>query len=229
VRLNGKVDRDAHLSGDEIVVGPEARIGGDLSHRARKVEIDPAAVVAGQIIAIEPPAHPDFEAWGVKAAAAVAIFAFAFLVGMGFLVVVIVIALPALMNSARTMIVQKPLSTLGLGFLISIAAPVVIAFLFATIFGIPLALLIAVLCAAAAPLAIAASAYFVGIGARRMMTKNAETPHWLARAMWSALAAFALVVIGLVPVLGGLVWVIAYIIGLGAIMTRGGKALAFKA
>lgn len=229
VRLNSKIGQDAHIVGEEVFIGPDARIGGDLRHRSGNIHIDPAAVVSGEIIELERPARPDLEAWGMKAAAALALFALAFLVGVALLVMVIALALPALMNSASDVIREKPFSMIGTGFLISIAAPVVILFLLATIFGIPLALLIVVIYAAAWPLAIAAFAYFTGMQARRAMTKNASPPSAPARVLWSALAIIVLALISLIPILGGLVWLIASVTGLGAVMTKGGKALALKA
>jgi cytoskeletal protein CcmA (bactofilin family) len=229
LRLNSKVDGDAHLVGESVAIGPAARIGGDLRHRAGKIEIDPAASIAGEVIILEPPTRPDLEEWGVKVAAAAVAFALAFMIGMGILIMVIALALPALMESARSMIREKPMSTLGIGFLISIAGPAFVALLLVTIFGIPLALLIIILIAAAAPIAIAAFAYFAGMTVRGAATKSASPPGALARAMWSAFAAFGLVILGLIPILGGVVWTVAYIFGLGAVMTRGGKALAMRA
>ena len=229
LRLNAKVDGDAHLVGDEIELGPNTRIGGDLRHRAKNIEISPDAVIAGEIIKLESPTPPDVEKWGVAAAAAIAMFALAFLIGVGLLVVVIALTLPSLMNSASAMIGNKPLSTLGLGFLIVAAAPVVIALLFATVFGVPLAMLIGVIYLAAAPLAIAAFAYFIGMKGRGVIASDATDPGTGARIFWSALAVGALVIIGLIPFLGALVWLFAYVLGMGAVMTRGGKALALKA
>ena len=229
LRLNASVEGDAHLVGDKVEVGPKTRIGGDLRHRADKIDISPEAFVAGEIIELESPTPPDMEKWGVAAAAAIAIFALAFLIGMGLLVVVIALALPSLMNSAAAMIAEKPLSTLGIGFLITAAAPVVIALLFATVFGVPLAMLIGVTYLAAAPLAIAAFAYFLGMQGRRAFGSDGGNPSIGARIMWSALAVGALVVIGLIPFIGALVWLSAYVFGMGAVMTRGGKALALNA
>ncbi len=229
LRLNAGVDGDAHLVGETVEVGPNARIGGDLRHRAEKIEISPEAIVAGEIIKLESPTPPDMEKWGVAAAAAIAIFALAFLIGMGLLVVVIALALPSLMNSAAAMIGEKPLSTLGIGFLITAAAPVIIALLFATVFGVPLAMLIGVTYLAAAPLAIAAFAYFLGMQGRRAISSDDGNPGMGARIAWSAVAAGALVIIGLIPLIGALVWLFAYVFGMGAVMTRGGKALALHA
>ncbi len=230
LRLNANVAGDAHLVGDDVTIGPNVQIGGDLRHRTRKLTIDPSATVSGEIIELEPAPRPDMEKWGATAAAAVAVFALAFLIGMAVLIVVIALALPSLMNSTAAMIREKPLSTLGIGFLIVVAAPIVIMVLFASVFGAPLALLIGVIFIAAAPLAIAAFAYFVGMLGRNLISKNAEgEPGVAARMGWSFAAATLLVIVGLIPLAGGLLWIIAYVLGIGAVMTRGGKALALNA
>lgn len=229
LRLNANVTGDAHLVGEDVSIGPDVSIGGDLRHRARKFSINPSAVVAGEIIELEPAASPDVERWSVKAAAAIAVFAVAFLVGMAILVVVIALALPGLMNSASSMIRTKPLATLGIGFLVIAAAPIVVVLLFTSVLGIPLALLIGVIYLAAAPLAIAAFIYYVGMLARQIISRSSdELPSALSRIVWSALAAVLLVLLGLVPIAGGFFWLVAYTIGMGAVMTRGGKALAMQ-
>ena len=230
LRLNANVAGDAHLVGGDVTIGPNVQIGGDLRHRTQRLTIDPSATVLGEIIELEPAPRPDVEKWGMTAAAALTVFALAFLIGMAVLIIVIALALPSLMNSAAAMIREKPLSTLGIGFLIVVAAPVVIAILFASVFGAPLALLIGVIFVAAAPLAIAAFAYFVGMMGRNLISKNAESePGVTARMGWSFMAAVLLVVVGLIPLAGGLVWILAYVLGIGAVMTRGGKALALNA
>ncbi len=229
LRLNANVKGDAHLIGEDVEIGPNVVIGGDLRYRARQFNMDPSVMVTGEIIELEPATPPDVERWGVQAAAALAAFAFAFVIGMAVLVIVIALALPGLMNSAADMIRTKPLKTLGLGFIVIAAAPVVIAILFATVLGIPTALLIGAIYLAAAPLAIAAFIYYVGMMARGIVSNPVDVPpSAAARGAWSALAAILLVLVGLIPIAGGFFWLIAYTIGMGAIMTRGGKALAFS-
>lgn len=230
LRVNGNVTGNAHLTGEEVVIGPNVTIGGDLRHRARKIEIAQSAEVTGEIIVLEPAPPPDFEKWTVKAAATIAVFALAFLLGAGVLVIAIALMLPSLMSSASEMISKKPFATLGIGVLIAIAAPAVIAFLFITVLGVPLALMIGALYIAAAPIALAAFVYFLGMQGRRLVGKTAiGEPGVGARLIWSAIATAVFVVIALIPFLGGIVWVIGYLIGMGAVMTRGGKALALKA
>lgn len=230
LRLNADVKGDAYLAGDDVVVGPGVHIGGDLRHRARKIEISPSAVVDGEIIALEPAAPVDIEEIGVKAAAALAVFVLAFLIGAAILMVVIPLALPGLMNNAAAMIRAKPFTALGIGVLVVIATPAVIAFLFMTVLGLPLALMIAVLYAAAAPVAFAAVIYFIGMEGRRVIAKGASgDPGAGARLIWSAVAAGLFLLIVLIPFLGGVVCFIGYLFGMGAVMTQGGKALSRKA
>lgn len=225
VNLEADVAGDAYLAGGEVIVGPGVTIGGDLRHRAEELTIDPGAEVVGEIIELEPTRGPDFESLSIKAAAVFAIFALAFLVGAAILVVVIAMVLPGLMNSAAGMIGEKPLSTLGIGVLVIFIGPALMAVLFATVFGAPLALMLVALFAAAAPLAIAAVIYFIGLKAHRMLG-GGEAPGLGARAVWTALAGGAFVIIGLIPIVGGLVWFFAYMFGMGAVVTRGGRALA---
>ena len=61
------------------------------------------------------------------------------------------------------------------------------------------------------------------------MSKDATPPGAFARILWSALAVILLALLSIIPILGGLVWIIAFVTGLGAVMTKGGKALALKA
>ncbi|MHA7873631.1 MAG: hypothetical protein ACX939_14880, partial [Hyphococcus sp.] len=229
VRLNANVGGDAHLTGQDIEIGPNVRIAGDLRHRAQSIDIDPSVVVDGDIIALEPETGASFEEWSVQAAAAMAVFALAFLIGFGVLVIATALILPSLMNSASAMIREKPFATLGVGVLIVFAAPAVMAFLFMTLLGAPLALMIALIYIAAAPIALAAFVYFLGMQGRRMLTKSSDKPGIGSRFIWSALATGVMIVISLIPLLGGLVWLLGYIVGMGAVMTRGGKALALKA
>lgn len=227
LRVRADVGGNARLVGDEIMVGPDVTIGGDLHYRAKQFTLDPSALVEGDIIELEKADAPDFEGWGMKAVAAIAVFAIAFLVGMAILVVITALVLPGLMQSASQMIRTRPLSALGLGFLILAAAPVVIALLFASVIGIPLALLVIAIYLAAAPVAIAAFSYFAGMAARRAISKSETAqPGPLSRVGWSGLAAIVLLIIALIPIAGGFILLVAYTIGMGAVMTQGGKALA---
>ena len=77
------------------------------------------------------------------------------------------------------------------------------------------------------PIAIAACAYFIGMWGRRLVKKDAGPPTALGtRLLWPALGVFVLILLGMLPFVGFFVWIVALIIGLGAAVIAGGKALA---
>jgi cytoskeletal protein CcmA (bactofilin family) len=228
VTVNGVVGGDVELSGERLVIGPRAKIGGDLSYAGRQIEIAPSAVIEGRRIQ-----KPVKSAEAPQRVAAAAIGAMAVLVGVwalgGALAVVVAgAAFPGLMRRAAERIETRPLPTIGLGFLLMIGAPVAIALMFVTVVGIPTALLTLALYIAAAPLALAAVTHFLAEMARRRLSKGkAATPaRPAARFGWSLLALLALTLLGLTPFVGGLVWLVAYVTGLGAVMIEARRALA---
>ncbi len=226
--LKSNVDGNAQLYGEELVIGPNVRIAGDLRYRAEEMRMYPTAVIVGTVTKLEEDDRPDeFEEWGGKVAVVMAGFALAFILGIIILVAVSAAVFPGLMNNASAMIREKPLYTVGIGFLIVIAGPVILSLLFATVLGIPLALLIGAFYLVAAPLALAASAYFIGMWSREWFRKEKDAmPDLKARILWSFLAMVALLIIGFTPFIGALIWFTAYVFGMGAVVFHGGKALA---
>lgn len=225
--INSQVGGDARLSGELVTLGPKARIAGDLFYRTGNLVLEPGAVVTGRQLPMPETDRSAMEAWGQGAGRLFAMFALSVLVGFTVLVMVIAVAVPALMRSASDMIRQRPLQSLGIGALIAVGAPFLIVLLFASVVGTPLAMLVAAICIALTPVALAATAYFAGMEARRIATGQKEPPVGiLARLLWPALGAAIILILGLIPLAGLLVWILALLFGLGAIATRGGKALA---
>ena len=225
--INSEVGGDARLSGELVTLGPKARIAGDLFYRTGNLVLEPGAVVTGRQLPMPETDRSAMEAWGQGAGRLFAMFALSVLLGFTVLVMVIAVAVPALMRSASDMIRQRPLQSLGIGALIAVGAPFLIVLLFASVVGTPLAMLVAAICIALTPVALAATAYFAGMEARRIATGQKEPPVGiLARLLWPALGAAIILILGLIPLAGLLVWILALLFGLGAIATRGGKALA---
>lgn len=227
VRLNSSIGGDVDIEARRLVLGPQARISGSLTHRAEALELDPAAVITGETIALEPRAGPKFERIMGRAAIGLAIFGSLLLAGLVIVLLVAVCALPGLMERSRAMVNDQPLATLGIGFLITLAIPAVIGVLFITVVGIPLGLLIAVMYAALVPLAFAAAVYVIGMRGRRQFSADGNTaPKLLARLLWSVQATIILLLIGLVPFIGPAIWLLAFMTGLGAIATQSWQALS---
>ncbi len=226
--LTADVAGDAHLYGETVTIGPNVRIGGNLRYRAEDLEMDPTAEIMGSITKLENHDAPDrFEKWGRKAITVIAVFALAVALGIAILIGVSVAVFPGLMTKTSKMITEKPLQSVGIGFLTVVIGPVLLMVLLATILGIPLALLIGAFYLVAAPLALAAFAYFAGMRGRQIFTKKSgEAPNLATRILWSLLATLALFIIGIIPLIGGLVWFVAYVFGMGAVIVQGYKALA---
>ncbi len=227
--LNSVVDGNVKLMGDVIELGPKARLGGNLQYRSDNIQISPSAVITGTKSILPAEEHDDFERWGKGSAAFFAGFAIAAVLGITLLVVVIALILPGLMNKASLLIKQKPLLSLGVGFLATFVLPFALFMLFATIVGAPLAILIAAMLFAFTPVGVAASAYFIGMQGRQIIKKPADDappPAMGARLIWSAFAIVLILLLGIIPIVGGLIWLLILMFGMGAILMQGGLALA---
>jgi hypothetical protein len=205
VTLNGTVGRDVEISAGSLTVGPHALITGNLRYHvpAGKVHIDSAARIGGTVTAI-----PVSTGWGLNR----------WLWMLGFLVAggVVVALLPGFTTQAAEIIPQSPFRSalVGLGWFILVPVAVVIAAI--TVIGLPLALVTAVLYGALVYLSGVPFSLWVG---RRLF--GARTGAGLRGALLNFLiGGFLLLVVGIIPVIGGIVTLIAACVGLGAIMLR---------
>ena len=222
VELNSAVAGDARLEGDTIVVGPNARIQGALTHRGRTVSISPEAQVAGGTTVLEPPPQRNMQPFRMLATW----FGAAILFGLCLMAVLVAALLPRLMNDAAHAIRTRPLLTLGLGLLLAVATPLVIAALAITLLGLPLAFLAGAVFAALWPLAIVGAVYGGAMLVRARAGRGADAPSVGVRALWAGLAMIVFVVLGFIPVLGFLLWLAAYLFGLGAVAWSAAAALS---
>lgn len=230
VYLNSSVGGDARLSGDTVTLGPQARIGGDLYYQTENLVIEPGAVVTGERRVLPAQDHSAFESWGRGAGELFGMMALAAISGFTILVLAIAFAVPSLMRSSASFIKNRPLQSVGIGALIAIGTPVLIILLFASVIGVPLAMFLIAICLAITPVAVAATAFFIGVEGRRLTTKSeAAATGWIARLLWPALGALVILLLGMIPFAGILVWIFALLFGLGAVASRGGKALAVSA
>jgi hypothetical protein len=228
VRLDGAVGGTVKVSAERLVVGPNARIAGDLIYQARTVEIAPGAVIQGRRIArpLTPEESPA-GAFGAVIGGMLTAF-LVFVVGGALLVLAVVSLFPTLMDRSAGRIDTRPLPTLGLGLLIMGAGPAVIILLMISLVGAPLALLVGALYLAATPLALAVAVHWAGMRARRAAARGRplQPIRGWARLGWSLLAALALVVLGALPIVGGVIWLAALMAGLGALTIEARRALA---
>lgn len=225
--INQSVTGDAHLYGERIEIGPNVEIGGNLRYRSDNLIMDPAAIVKGETIKLEPKDKADrFEKWGKKSAAAIAMSALFFFTALLLLVLAISGLFAGLIEKSGRMIEKRPLATLGTGVLFFILAPLTIILLFSTVFGIPLGLMVLACGLVACPIAIAAISYALGRFVWNRF-KTSEEQVWTSlKDRWiKTLTGLAILfVIGMIPFIGFFSWLLALILGLGAVSVQGYQA-----
>lgn len=222
VYLNSVVTGDVFLNGRDISLGPDAHVMGSLTHRGRNVQIDPSAQIDGQTTVLEPPPEPDW----APLKRAMRFLGWTFLFGMFLAAIVIAWLFPRLMNDSAQIIRDRPASMLGLGVLIAFLAPATAAVLLFTVFGTPIALILIAALLLLWPIALIAAAYTLGMFGRNRMKPGEPPPSSGARILWCGIAMLILIVIGMIPIVGAIVWWLAYIVGLGAVVLQAGNALS---
>jgi len=213
IRIDGPVTGDVYVDGGTIVIGPDARIGGTLTHRGRRVEIAPEAQVTGEVTALAP--RPEIN---LSPLAGLAVWASAALLfGLFLMAVVIAAAFPRLMNDTAEALRTRPFSMLAVGVALAIIAPFVIVLLMITLIGLPLAFVLGVALALLWPLAIVGAVYTGASLARARTQRGASAPSAGGRALWAGVGMIVFIFIGMIPIIGFFIWLIAYFFGLGAV------------
>lgn len=223
VSLKANVDGDAILKAGTVTIGEGVVIGGDLTYAAEEFILSPDATVTGQIIEEEYEKKPS--AFSPEAMIAALFGAIMFLAGLGLLILIIAALFPGLMSRSSAMIADKPLTSFGIGVLVLVVMPLMGLAFMISIIGISAGFVMLALIFALVPFAYAAVLYHAGMWLRGRFGNDAQ-PYIVSRIVWTALAGVILLVIGIIPFLGMLVWIVALLFGMGAVITRGGAALA---
>ncbi len=205
VVVNGPVGRDVDVSAGELHLGPHAQIAGNLRYRVPKdkVTIDRAARVSGTTTALPVSKRP-----GVRGILWVLGF---FLAG-----VVVVALFPGFTSDAADILPLRPVRSalVGLGWAVLVPCAIVIATI--TVIGLPLAIITAALYMVVLVLSDVPFALWLGrllLGARAGIGRQGALLNFFV-------GGIVLLVLGLVPVVGKFVMIIASILGFGAIMLR---------
>jgi hypothetical protein len=216
--IDGTVDGDLSVHAGTLTVGPNARIAGRLTYQAREpLQQDARAVVGGSVVreplperAAAPPPAPRSSG---------RVGGLLWLVGLALAGAVWRLVFPRVADGAEAGLARLPWRSLGIGALVVLAAPPAALLLMITIVGAPLAL--ALLAAYGLVLLLG---YLVAAGALgdRLLraTGAAPTPTFARRWLAFVLALLALILTGLLPVVGWLVSLAAVMAGAGALVDR---------
>jgi len=221
VRINGEVVGDAEVRANELLIGPEARIGGRLVYHGPQ----PPAVPEGAVIAgglefheadigryfgdVRPQARDTASGLGT-----LLWFLGVFLAGALF-----ILLLPRFTSEAAAAIGRQPLPSLGLGLAILLCVPFVAVVLLITIIGIPVALLLMSLYLLVLFLGWITAALFVAQrGLAALRPGQAATRGWLMLTLLLGLVVLWL--LRQIPFVGGWIGFVALLAGIGALAWR---------
>jgi hypothetical protein len=204
IRLTGRVDGDVIAVSDRALLGPRARVGGDLRYGDERPVLAPGARVAGTISQEDWADSANGWGWVSSLAWWLAVSVSTLLVG-----VLLVWLAPGALYAAERAVREHVGATIGWGLGIAIGAPLLAVLALITLVGIPFG--IALLLAAIPVLLVAytTSAWMVG---GRVLRSRSGSPWMALLAGWGILRLLALI-----PVAGGLVGLVATVIGLGAL------------
>lgn len=210
VRLNGTVDGDVNVNAGTLTIGPNAVIGGALSHRVDKknMHIDSAATVTGGIVALPVPK------WEGPS---MVLGFLGVLWKLGFLVAGIAVVLIAPNFSIRTVerLRAHPGRSGLVGVITMIVAPIVGFMVAATVIGLPLFLVAGALYLVALYLSRVVVALWIGQRLLGERVPRLRRSNILASFLLGGIIIWA---VGLIPWLGPLIMLILTVLGFGAIL-----------
>lgn len=216
VVLAGSVAGDVEVTAGKVVVEPGAQIMGKLVYRSDDAaRIAPGSVVAGGVERKQSlDSHsPAWLGVGVVVAAILVAIIGAIVLGMA-----LQAALPKPLHAALLALRASPAKSWLLGFAVLVATPVAANLLLATVIGLPLGLFVHAVYLVGLALALVVAAYWFGTLLRGPAARAVERPATSARMLRTALGMLALLLIGLVPVLGWLLLLVAVPLGAGALV-----------
>jgi hypothetical protein len=204
VRVTGRVDGDVIAVSDPAVLGPAARVGGDLRYGDERPVLARGASVGGKVN------KEDFadaaNGWGW-----VSTLGWWLAVSVSTLIIgaLLVWLAPGALHAAARAVREHLGGTVGWGVAIAIGVPLLAVLALVTLVGIPFGV---ALLLAAIPVLLVAYATAAWIVGRRVL-RNRSTSPWVALlAGWGILRVLALI-----PVAGALVGLAATVVGLGAL------------
>ncbi len=207
VSIDGSVAGTAEVGSDELTVGPNASVGGDLRYSAENPRIADGAEIDGQVERVEDavraPIVPVVPNW----VATVYEFVVNLVVGA-----ILLALLPAFSGRVADRFAERPLASGGVGLLVLVGVPVLLVLFAITIIGIPIAILGAFAYALALWFGYVYGAF--GLGSWLVSLGNEDWGRWVALVLGLAVLA----VVGLVPVLGGIVDFAVLLVGIGALV-----------
>ncbi len=204
LRLSGTVDGDVVTAADRAILGPRARVGGDLIYGDEKPRVPSSATIGGEVDRVNFDEITDPAGFVGAAALWIAMSVSALVLGL-----VLLWLAPRALDAAFAAASTSIGPTIGWGLLLFFGLPLLAVIALVTLVGIPLgvALLLALLPLYA--IGYTTSAWILG---RRFV----GPPRGRVLAFLAGLAVLR--VLAIIPIVGGIVWFAATVVGLGALL-----------
>lgn len=217
VTFDALADGAVEISGNRVIIGPNARIAGDLTVRSMNAaEIQTGAIVSGAVNQVQPPTWWGVAPWQWTAVIAAAIAAGTVLAG-----IVLMLFGGHVFATATENVRHRPLSSFLFGILALVLIPFVAAILMVTVVGLSVGFAILFILPLLVIFGHAVAA--AGIASALLIRRHGENGIFLGLVML-IIGAIVLVAIGLIPWVGPALVGIALILGTGAFTrTVGGR------
>jgi len=216
--IAGVIDGNVKLIANEITLLPSARIGGDLIYRSpQEIKFDDAGQVGGDVTYIQ--SEEMRRGMGALFVFAGATHILA-IVGMIIVVALVILIAPPLLPTLDARMRQRKWKALGLGLAFLIGMPIVMSVLTVTAIGLPLALIMGLLYILINVTGLLGGAYALGQKIFALLGQDFRATMWKQVAAASVGLLFW-GLITLVPVLGGLIFILMTAFGVGALLSEG--------
>ena len=209
VKIDAPVDGNATVAAGSLVLGPNANIAGKLRFRGGNIEQDPAARVAGGIVHTRNHhVGPKYGYWVMTAV---------WTLGLMLLAALIAGALPGPVKRMEQELRTRPWLASLLGLVALICIPIAAVLVMITIIGIPIGILALMGYAALLIVGYVTTSVVVsGLILAQSRSEAAQRTAW--RVGGAVLAMLVIASLARLPIVGGLVCLVALVVGVGAIV-----------
>jgi cytoskeletal protein CcmA (bactofilin family) len=217
VTFDGQADGAVEIAGSRVVIGPNARIAGDLTVRSLNApEIQAGSVISGTVSQEQPQTWWSVAPWQVAAVVAAAIAAGTILAG-----IVLLLFGGHVFTTATEHVRHRPLSSFLFGILALVLIPFVAIVLMVTVIGLSIGFAILFILPLLLTFGHAVAA--AGIASGLLVRRRGDIGVPMAILML-IIGAIVLVLLGLIPWVGPILVLIALVLGVGAFTrTIGGR------
>jgi cytoskeletal protein CcmA (bactofilin family) len=210
LRISGRVDGDVVAVAERATLAPGARVGGDLIYGDKRPVVPAGATVGGDVNRVSVDEITDPVGFIGAAAIWIAVSVSTLVFGL-LLLWLAPRALDAAFTAARTSLGP----TIGWGLLLFFGLPILAVIALVTLVGIPLGVALLLALVPLYAIGYTTSAWLLG---RRLV----GPPRGRVLAFLAGLAILRLLAI--IPILGGIVWFAATVVGLGALLVATWRA-----